>query len=222
MSPSNHQMSSSFFVRSTIVRPFRKLPDKTAEGTMRFVYHAAVCLVACRHPLTAPRPHQVCMAESEMQWRRRMAEGSGSEAADEPSDAQGEAPNMATSVDQVDFFGGAGGGGTLTREGIDNARRTRSRTIDAMDALSAALKNTGDLPADEAAEELSRVIGLAYEAGVPVSEPPMKRAAALLTALEAAKEGDSQRAARPDADSDALDSKLDALFGSGYAPPPDL
>ena len=77
----------------------------------------------------------------------------------------------------------AGGGGTLTPEGIANSRRTRSKTIDAMDALQEACKLTGDLPPAEAAEELARVIGDAYEAGVAVDNPQMKRAAALLTAL---------------------------------------
>ena len=125
--------------------------------------------------------------------------------------------NLATSVDNMDFFGGSGGG-VLTREGIANAQKTRSKSIDAMEALSEAVKTCGDLPPDEAADALQSVIGDAYEAGVSVTSPVMKRAAALLTALENARE--SAEAVKAATDS-GLDSKLNALF-DGFAPPPDL
>ena len=117
----------------------------------------------------------------------------------------------------MDFFGGSGGG-VLTREGIANAQKTRSKSIDAMEALSEAVKTCGDLPPDEAADALQSVIGDAYEAGVSVTSPVMKRAAALLTALENARE--SAEAVKAATDS-GLDSKLNALF-DGFAPPPDL
>ena len=62
----------------------------------------------------------------------------------------------------------------------------------------------------------------AYEAGVSVTNPQMRRAAALLSALEAAsataESDDTNTVVGPDA---GLDEKLDALFG-GFAPPPDL
>jgi hypothetical protein len=166
--------------------------------------------------------------ESEMQWRRRMAEEKDAKAAIEGdtsgSDYSGsDIEKMANGVDRIDFFGGAGGGGTLTPEGIANSRRTRSKTIDAMDALQEACKLTGDLPPAEAAEELARVIGDAYEAGVAVDNPQMKRAAALLTALEAAgADNDADtRVYTKEKDMNKLENKLDALF-DGFAPPPEL
>ena len=92
-----------------------------------------------------------------------------------------------------------------------------------MDALQEACKLTGDLPPAEAAEELARVIGDAYEAGVAVDNPQMKRAAALLTALEAAgAENDADtRVYTEEKDMNKLENKLDALF-DGFAPPPEL
>jgi hypothetical protein len=117
------------------------------------------------------------------------------------------------------FFGGAGGGGTLTRDGMKNAQKTRSRTIDAMEELQEAVKITGDLPPAEAADELQRVIGQAYENGVNPTNPVMRRAAALLAALEAAAK---QRQPASSEGEDGLDAKLDALFGGGFAEPPEL
>ena len=189
---------------------------------MRFA--SAICL-ACSGSLLRSPP---VLMESEMQWRRRMAEEKDAKAAIEGdtsgSDYSGsDIEKMANGVDRIDFFGGAGGGGTLTPEGIANSRRTRSKTIDAMDALQEACKLTGDLPPAEAAEELARVIGDAYEAGVAVDNPQMKRAAALLTALEAAgADNDADtRVYTEEKDMNKLENKLDALF-DGFAPPPEL
>ena len=166
------------------------------------------------------------MAESEFAWRKRMAEQKDCNPADEECDvtAGGDKQpiDMSSSVDDIDFFGGAGGGGTLTPEGIKNARRTRSKSIDAMEELQQAVEVTGSLPPTEAAAELARVIGNAYEAGVSVTNPQMRRAAALLSALEAASaaaaEDEANTVVGPDA---GIDEKLDVLFG-GFAPPPDL
>ena len=189
---------------------------------MRFA--SAICL-ACSGSLLRSPP---VLMESEMQWRRRMAEEKNAKAAIEGDTSGsdysgGDIDKMANGVDRIDFFGGAGGGGTLTPEGIANSRRTRSKTIDAMDALQEACKLTGDLPPAEAAEELARVIGDAYEAGVAVDNPQMKRAAALLTALEAAgADNDADtRVYTEEKDMNKLENKLDALF-DGFAPPPEL
>ena len=166
-----------------------------------------------------------------MQWRRRMKEESDARdlvdtdavAAPDADDASTTARgvNMATSVDDMNFFG-AIGGGELTREGIANARKTRSPALDAMEELQRAVRETGNLPAAEAAAELSRVIGEAYEAGVAVTAPPMKKAAALLSALETAAAGPSMEdedATDTQSGEKSLDSKLDSLFGGGYAMP---
>ena len=60
------------------------------------------------------------------------------------------------------------------------------------------------------------MIGDAYEAGVSVTAPTMKRAAALLAALEEAK-ANSARTAQANAEDKELGTKLDALFGGGRA-----
>ena len=198
---------------------------------MQLLHTVTACLATshlmCQHvPVTAMRAHVSSIRmESEMQWRKRTAEQKdAAAAAGGASDgAKPKQPNLSTSVDNMDFFGGGAGlptsgGGQLTREGIANAQRTRSKSIDAMDALQEAVKMTGDLPPDEAAEELQRVIGDAYEAGVSVTAPTMKRAAALLAALEEAK-ANSARTAQANAEDKELGTKLDALFGGGFAEP---
>ena len=194
---------------------------------MRLLPYAAL-LTTCRlAPPNGTPLRNICgpsMAESELTWRKRMAEQKDCDPAEEECDVvvSKQQPDMSSSVDDMDFFGGAGGGGTLTTEGIKNAQRTRSKSIDAMDELQEAVKVTGSMPPAEAAVELQRVIGNAYEAGVSVTNPQMRRAAALLSALEAAsataESDDTNTVVGPDA---GLDEKLDALFG-GFAPPPDL
>ena len=62
----------------------------------------------------------------------------------------------------MNFFG-ATGGGQLTRENIQNAQKTLSPRINAMDALSAACKEKSP-----SAERLSELIGDAYQVGVAV------------------------------------------------------
>lgn len=170
--------------------------------------------------------------ESEAAWRRRMSEGGSNDVAEAedaeavPASAKKKEPNMATSVDDMNFFG-ATGGGTLTREGIENARKTRSPALDAMEALQDAVRNTGNLPAAAAAAELQRVIGEAYDAGVAVTSPPMKKAASLLAALETAAAAGTSSDDEDDGNEDAseaegvmdLDQKLDALFGDGFTLP---
>ena len=104
---------------------------------------------------------------------------------------------------------------------MQNAQKTRSKTIDAMEELQDAVKATGQLPPAEAAAELSRVIGFAYESGVNPTNPVMRRAAALLSALEAAGTAPAPEVDDGDDDRGLDQSKLDALFG-GFAPPPDI
>lgn len=83
--------------------------------------------------------------------------------------------------------------------------------------LTAAVKDAGDgRTAAESIAALSAAIGTAYEANVSVSDPRMAKAAALLSALEAAEE---QKLKVVVDDSDGLDSKLNAMFSGGYAMP---
>ena len=77
------------------------------------------------------------------------------------------------------------------------------------------------MSADAAAAELQRVIGEAYEAGVSITAPTMRKAASLLAALEtaAAADNDEGSAISTDGDDMDLDKKLDAVFGDGFAMP---
>ena len=132
----------------------------------------------------------VFFCQSELEWRRQQSEAGG--LASEPSEAEEAAPesgatagyvgsvyseslqtaartkggklppNLSTSVDDMNFFG-ATGGGQLTRENIQNAQKTLSPRINAMDALSAACKEKSP-----SAERLSELIGDAYQVGVAV------------------------------------------------------
>ena len=126
-------------------------------------------------------------------------------------------PNLSTSVDDMNFFG-AVGGGTLSRASIENAQKTSSPRIDAMEALTAAIKG-----GNPTAESLAKIIGDAYEVGVSVTAPQMVKAAALLTQLEAAgkapaaEEADLDPAAAA-ADAD-INQKLDQLFADEYSFP---
>mmetsp|Transcript_60172 Transcript_60172/g.138024 ORF Transcript_60172/g.138024 Transcript_60172/m.138024 type:complete len:183 (-) Transcript_60172:324-872(-) len=127
----------------------------------------------------------------------------------------GDAPNNRPGGDVDDIpFGGAVGGGVLTRNGIRDAQRNTAPVIVSEQRLQEAVKGAGTLAPAEAVEMLERVIGEAYTAGVSPSSPPMRAAAALLNALEvAAARGQTDE---PD---DPLADKLNSLFADEYAMP---
>ena len=135
--------------------------------------------------------HGAARASGAMDWLRRnepARRGRESDGEDDSSE-RGEARvfDAANDVDTIDF-GGAVGGGTLTRESIASAGRTISPAIAAEQALQAACDDCGSLEPDKAAELLQRVIGDAYSAGVAATNPQMRTAAALLSAIEAASD----------------------------------
>jgi hypothetical protein len=96
-----------------------------------------------------------------------------------------------------------------------------SPRINAMDALSAICKEKSPR-----AEAIAQLIGDAYEAGVAVDAPQMKKAASLLAALEAAQRSPEQEEAAADAKAPGgINAKLDAVFADEYSMPeldPDL
>ena len=168
--------------------------------------------------LGAARPWRArdVRCESEMEYRKRMSSGKPAPAPAERAPVKRSTGAASGDVDDIEFFG-AVGGGTLTREGIEMANRVATPAIDAEAALQEAVNEAGSLPPKEAAELLERLIGEAYTANVSPKSPQMRSAAALLSALEeAAKQG--QRPKR-DVQADALASKMDAIFGGGYADP---
>ena len=113
----------------------------------------------------------------------------------------------------MNFFG-AIGGGQLTREAIRESAKATSPAILAEEALQEAVRTAGDLPAEEAMQNLEAAIGGAYEANVSVKSPQMKMAAALLATLENAAR------VREDAPpADPFGDQMNSLFADSYAMP---
>ena len=164
--------------------------------------------------------------ESEMQWRRRMQEqGSKPEGRPDNDDVRQQRNSVvgSTEVDNIDFFGGTGGG-TLTRKGISDANKVTSNSLEAVEELSAAVDAAGTMSPEETTSELQRLIGAAFAAGVSERSPQMQQAAALLRALEQAAEQSQQVSgvAVTDDDDEAVkerdrNAKLDALFANEYS-----
>ena len=147
--------------------------------------------IVTSHPRYGVSRHSAVRASGAMDWLRRNEPARRGQQANDGSSERDEKPprvfDAANDVDTIDF-GGAVGGGTLTRESIASAGRTISPAIAAEQALQAACDDCGSLEPDKAAELLQRVIGDAYSAGVAATNPQMRTAAALLSAIEAASD----------------------------------
>lgn len=102
----------------------------------------------------------------------------------------------------------------LTREGIANAQRTSSPAIRAEEALQTAMKDSSNIPPEEMAESLERLVAEALTAGVSVNSPVIKRAQQLQGVLAASSKG----AGAPD---DPMADTMKAIFGD-YVLPDDL
>ena len=192
-----------------------------AVGALLAGHGAVPCSASCGR-IIAAAPYRRCSAPqaiSDLEWRRQQAE-SAYEGRVEPTKSSAPAAGgvSGSCVDDIDFFGGTGGGGTLTREGIANCQKMTSPALDAMEALEMAVKAAGDLSPTEAIRQLQRLIGEAFEANVSVESNSMKKAASLLAALEAADNGTDD----DDPKADALNAKLDMLFSDDYGSFPDL
>ena len=115
--------------------------------------------IATSHPRYGVSRHSAVRASGAMDWLRRNEPARrGREAAGEDDASErGEARvfDAANDVDTIDF-GGAVGGGTLTRESIASAGRTISPAIAAEQALQAACDDCGSLEPEKAAELLQR------------------------------------------------------------------
>lgn len=152
-------------------------------------------------------------AEREAELQRKLAE--------EQAEKERQAAAAAAYQDNVDFYrpGGVMRQPTnlLTREALQNARKTTSPRIDAMDALQAVIKEKSP-----SAEGLSQVIDAAVAAGVSDTAPQLKKARALLAVLEFASSGGPQAGddkATPSGEDGGLDSKLKQLFVDEYSMP---
>ncbi|KAL1528878.1 hypothetical protein AB1Y20_010201 [Prymnesium parvum] len=175
----------------------------------------------------APRPpavrrscRETVSMVSEMEWRKRQqlsdqarAAAAAEEDAKPVAREESPQPNLATSVDDMNFFG-AIGGGKLTRESIKQSTKLSSPYILAEEALQEAVRRAGQLPPVDAMQLLQECIGNAYEANVSIQSPQMKVAAALLATLENAA------AMRTDGPaSDPYGEQLNQLFADEYSIP---
>lgn len=199
----------------------------------------------------APRPpavrrscRETVSMVSEMEWRKRQqlsdqarAAAAAEEDAKPVAREESPQPNLATSVDDMNFFG-AIGGGKLTRESIKQSTKLSSPYILAEEALQEAVRRAGErpfhsssrtdqmyptesthsgvgqLPPVDAMQLLQECIGNAYEANVSIQSPQMKVAAALLATLENAA------AMRTDGPaSDPYGEQLNQLFADEYSIP---
>lgn len=162
-------------------------------------------------------PHPQCV--SDMEWRRQR-ETNGAKPEEDARAAPSKAKpaiDLSMSVDNIEMFG-ASGGGTLTRESIENCQRTLSPAIEAEERLQRAVNEAGSLSDSAAAAAmLQAVIGDAYAAGVSVSSPQMKKAASLLTVIEQAVASEEEpEAAAP---LDPHNQQMNAIFSDDYAMP---
>ena len=163
-------------------------------------------------------PHPQCV--SEMDWRRqRETKGVNpdSDGSASPSEAKRPSVDLSSSVDNIEMFG-ATDGGTLTRKSIENCQRTLSPAIEAEERLQSAVNEAGSLSDSAAAAAmLQAVIGDAYAAGVSVSSPQMRKAAALLTVIEQA--ASAEEAPDVAAPLDPHLQQMNAIFSDDYAMP---
>ena len=168
--------------------------------------------------LRSPQPRCI----SEMEWRKGQQGGAKPpEESAAPADAKRKVDDrMTDGVDRIEMFGMTGTGGQLTRESIANCQKTLSPAIEAEAALQRACEEAGKLSdAAAAAAMLQQVIGDAFEVGVSVSSPQMRKAAALLGAFETALATTDDEASAAKATTDAHEQKMNALFSDEYAMP---
>jgi hypothetical protein len=165
---------------------------------------------AARYQELADRA-EAANAEREAALQRQLEE--------EKAEKERQAAAAASYQDNVDFYrpGGVMRQPTnfLTREALENSRKTQSPRINAMDALQTVIKEK-----TPTAEGLGRVIDAAVEAGVSDSAPQLRKARALLAALQVASSDAPAKDEATGATQDGgLDSKLNQLFVEEYSMP---
>lgn len=166
----------------------------------------------------AERQQYRILAERAEAQQREKAEAAAA-AAEAGKQAEREAQErIANYQDNVDLYRPGGvmrqPSQGITREMLQNSRKTRSAALDAEERVKDALKTVGELPAAEAVEMLDGLIEEAREAGVRDTTPNMKKALALRGSLQTAAKGSTDTAK-----TDPQKNAFDALFGGGYAPP---
>ena len=158
---------------------------------------------------------------SEMEWRRQQDAKTKRQGADAaaPSPVNGtatprRASNLATDVDKIEMFG-AVGGGTLTRQDLEDSRKNINPVGLAEERLTAVLDEAGGVPPEAAVSLLKLAIRDATQAGVHERSPQMRKAQQLLSAIALAASAAPGKVA--DAAEQERESKLGALFDEGYS-----
>ena len=159
-------------------------------------------------------------AKAEAEKARQASEAAQRERDAAEAERARQATEAASFQDNVDLYRPGGvlrqPTNLLTREALENARKTRSPAIDADERLQKAVKDgVAGLSAAEAVELLQQRIGEARAAGVREGTPNLKRALALLATLESG----SDTAAQDTSVSDPNRAAFDALFGGGFVEP---
>ena len=109
--------------------------------------------------------------------------------------------------------------GGVTRDMLQNARKTTSPALRAEERIKEVLEEVGTMPPSEAIELIERAIGEARAVGARDTSPIMKKALQLQGTLMAAAGGETET--QDTATTDPQKDAFDALFGGGYAMPND-
>jgi hypothetical protein len=153
----------------------------------------------------------------EMEWRKQQAAGGATPVSSNSTAIPRRSVNLATDVDELQFFGSSGGGGTLTRQDFLDARKNINPVGLAEERLQAVVDDAGTVPPAAAVSMLKLELNAALVAGVFENAPQMRQARQLLAAIELAAANESTREQNVDtSEMDALASKMDIIFGQEF------
>jgi len=152
-----------------------------------------------------------------MEWRKQQAGAAAGFATPSPTNgtsAPSRTANPASDVDDIEMFGSVGGG-VLTRQAFEDCQKMINPVGLAEARLQAIVESAGTMPASAAASMLKLEMNGAIVAGVREGAPQMRKARQLLGIIEMAAASEAARG-EPDAERDALASKMDLLFSQEF------
>eukprot|EP00962_Isochrysis_galbana_P002634 scaffold714_cov121-Isochrysis_galbana.AAC.7 len=151
-----------------------------------------------------------------MEWRKQQASGGATPASRNSSAIPRQPSNLATDVDDLQFFGSVGGS-TLTRQDFLDARKNINPVGLAEERLQKVVDDAGTVPPAAAVSMLKLEINAALVAGVFENAPQMRQARQLLAAIELAAANESAREELRDTrEMDALAYKMDIIFNQEF------
>lgn len=204
--------------------------EETMAGRLMLLCTACCVAASVLRPATAFRsPHLVrhrhmvigwrapyVRCSSEMEWRKQQASGGATPASRNSSAILRQPSNLATDVDDLQFFGSVGGS-TLTRQDFLDARKNINPVGLAEERLQKVVDDAGTVPPAAAVSMLKLEINAALVAGVFENAPQMRQARQLLAAIELAAANESAREELRDTrEMDALASKMDIIFNQEF------